>query len=384
MKNFLTVKYVLKIVLGVIALIALYVVFLAVKPSAYPIHTWTPKTTMNAQFSSPKSLNNVQYLDISPYEAPEMVVIKNGWLYASVDGGTIIRLKEDGSQLEKVLHTGGMILGFEIKDNGDIYFVDATYQNGFGVLAVARADKGYQPEILVDNYQGERFGMIDALTIAQNGDIYFTDASKGVVASENDQYGAHFIGVVDAFANTQSGSVYVYRPSTGKTEKLVSGLRFANGMQLVDDEKFLLLNETFGNRVLKIDTQVRDANVGDAGVSVLVDNIPAILDNMTRSANGKIWVGMPSAYLSGLDKYADATMFRKMILNMPSAVLLKFSKGQQSHSAMAFSMDENGQVQDFYVDESGKFSRVTGVNETENRLYFQHVGHNSLLPYVEK
>ncbi|MDO4451183.1 MAG: SMP-30/gluconolactonase/LRE family protein [Moraxella sp.] len=238
--------------------------------------------------------------------------------------------------------------------------MDATYQNGFGVLAVARADKGYQPEILVDNYQGERFGMIDALTIAQNGDIYFTDASKGVVASENDQYGAHFIGVVDAFANTQSGSVYVYRPSTGKTEKLVSGLRFANGMQLVDDEKFLLLNETFGNRVLKIDTQVRDAKVGDAGVSVLVDNIPAILDNMTRSANGKIWVGMPSA------------------------VLLKFSKGQQSHSAMAFSMDENGQVQDFYVDESGKFSRVTGVNETENRLYFQHVGHNSLLPYVEK
>lgn len=155
-------------------------------------------------------------------------------------------------------------------------------------------------------------------------------------------------------------------------------------MQLVDDEKFLLLNETFRNRVLKIDTQVRDAKVGDAGMSVLVDNIPAILDNMTRSANGKIWVGMPSAYLSGLDKYADSTMLRKMILNMPSAVLLKFSKGQQSHSAMAFSMDENGQVQDFYMDESGKFSRVTGVNETENRLYFQHVGHNSLLPYVEK
>lgn len=371
-----------KLTLTGAAILTLVTGYLTFKPAPYPVRPYEVSDgTFNTQFQEPEQLTNIQYLDIAPYTEPEMVVIKNEWVYASVDGGKLIRIKEDGSQLEELFSTDGMLLGFEVDDKGDIYFADAAYQRGDGVLGVARQDENYTIEILADHYQGQAFGLIDAVKIAKNGDIYFTDAAAAIKTSEYDS-NADLAVIIDVMANTSSGTLYVYKQDDKTVEKLASGFKFANGMQLIDDEQYLLVSDTLGRKMWKVDTSVRDAKLGYEGVTILMDNLVGTPDNMTETADGKFWVGLPGADTGTFDFLADKTLLRKMILNLPPKLLL--TGHSEGGSAMAFLMTKDGKVDTYWKDDTVDFHSVTGVTETDDRYYFHHISPHSTIPYLEK
>lgn len=371
-----------KILLTLTGVVALLLGYLTLKPSPYPALPYEKSDgSFNTQFQEPEKLTSIQYLDIAPYTKPEMVVVKNGWVYASVDGSKLIRLKEDGSQLEELFSTDGMLLGFEVDDKGDIYFADAAYQKGDGVLGVARQADGYKIDILADNYKGQAFGLVDAVKIAKNGDIYFTDAAAAIKTSEYNS-DAGLVAIVDAVANTSSGTLYVYHPADDSVEKLVTGFKFANGMQLIDDERYLLVSDTLGRKMWKVDTRVRDAKLGYEGVTILLDDLVGTPDNMTETADGRFWVGLPEADTGIFDNLADKTLLRKMILNLPPQLLL--STHGSDGAAMAFLMTKDGKVDTYWKDDTVDFHSVTGVTETDDRYYFHHISPHSTIPYLEK
>jgi sugar lactone lactonase YvrE len=90
-------------------------------------------------------------------------------------------------------------------------------------------------ELLTDEAEGQKFGMIDGVDVAQNGMIYFTDASYKYSLSE-------FIW--DILEGKPHGRLMSYDPATGRTKVLVRNLFFANGVAVSPDQNYVIFCET--------------------------------------------------------------------------------------------------------------------------------------------
>jgi gluconolactonase len=91
----------------------------------------------------------------------------------------------------------------------------------------------------------ESFKGVNDLTIAKNGDIYFTDQG---------QTGLH----------DPTGRVYRYAPQSGKLDLLLGNVPSPNGIVLSPDEKFLFVACTRGNCVWRMPLQ-QDGSVSKTG-----------------------------------------------------------------------------------------------------------------------
>ncbi len=98
-----------------------------------------------------------------------------------------------------------------------------------GLRRIARLEKDGSQTSLADRYDGKRFNSPNDLTIAKNGDIYFTDPPYGLAKGEKSPIKElEFSGV--------------YRLSDGKVTLLTDEHRFPNGIALSPDEKTLYVN----------------------------------------------------------------------------------------------------------------------------------------------
>jgi len=79
------------------------------------------------------------------------------------------------------------------------------------------------------------------LDIDKDGMIYWTDSSTVV----------HLEDAVIEIMGEPTGRLLRYDPSTNESTVLLSGLHFANGVQLSKNEEFVLVAETARCRVLK-------------------------------------------------------------------------------------------------------------------------------------
>ncbi len=91
----------------------------------------------------------------------------------------------------------------------------------------------------------ESFKGVNDLTIASNGDIYFTDQG---------QTGLH----------DPTGRVYRYAPKSGRLDLLLNNVPSPNGIVLSPDEKFLFVAVTRGNCVWRMPLQT-DGSVSKTG-----------------------------------------------------------------------------------------------------------------------
>ena len=93
-------------------------------------------------FASNSALDGVQFLDLGGYSHPETVLVRDGWVYVSVKEGVLLRMREDGSELTKLLDTGGCLLGFDFDQNGDLIVADCDYHGTGAVLCVKNDGSG--------------------------------------------------------------------------------------------------------------------------------------------------------------------------------------------------------------------------------------------------
>lgn len=157
--------------------------------------------------------------------------------------------------------------------------------------------------------------LTDDLTVAQGGDIYFTDAST--------KWGFHHLHL-DFAEGSPNGRILHFHPRTNATQLLLNHLHFPNGIQLSPDEDYLLYCETSRFRIMKY--YLRGPRQGQ--LEVFVDNLPGYPDNIRVSERGTYWVGLPMLRMAGRSSIAERLgpypQLRKALVRLPYLAALLF------------------------------------------------------------
>ncbi len=307
-------------------------------------------------------LAGLKMIDIGAEVGPEhMAIGRDGKLYAAVASGNILRMNPDGSAQEVFVNTGGRVLGFDFDAAGNLIAADAMK----GLLSVT-PDR--RVSVLAERVGGDPIRYADAVVVAANGRMYFTDASTRFAPS---QWGGTFeASVLDILEQQASGRVLEYDPATRATRIVARGLAFANGIALSRDEQTLFVNETGKYRVWKIGVGARDVDLSAGPVAgaavVLLDNLPGYPDNLMRGLDGRIWLGFAKPRNPKIDDMAGKPWLRKVTLRLPRAL---WPVPKAYGHVIAFS--EDGRVLADLQDPSGAYPETTAITETPERWYVQ-------------
>jgi sugar lactone lactonase YvrE len=306
-------------------------------------------------------LADLRMIDLGGEVGPEHIAIgPDGRIYAAVESGNLLRMDPDGAKQEVFANTGGRVLGFDFDAQGRLIAADAFK----GLLSIAPDG---QVTVLTDRVTpDDPIRYADAVIVAPDGTIYFTDASTRFSPA---QWGGSLgASLLDIMEHSATGRVLAYDPATGKTRIVAHGLAFANGIALSSDGRTLFVNETGGYRMWKIDGRAEklDVRSGSPQAAVLLDNLPGYPDNLMRGRDGRIWVGFAMPRNPAADEVAPKPFLRKLLLRLPHSLWpLPKSYGH------VFAIDEDGHVVEDLQDPSGVYPQTTGVTETADRLYIQ-------------
>ncbi len=367
-----------KVVVGIVVLLAAVVAWLALAPVPIEPVAWNPPPAagyVGAHAQNTK-LAGLKAIDLGGEAGPEHVEVgPDGRLYVAVESGAILRMAPDGSGREVFAKTGGRVLGFAFDAAGNLVAADAMR----GLLSVSPQGK---VEVLADKVGDDPIRYADALAIAKNGKVYFSDASRRFGARD---YGGTFeASVLDILEHSSTGRILEYDPATKAVRTVIGGLSFANGVALSEDEQWLFVVETGEYRVWKVAVDAADldakglAGARDDRARVLLSNLPGYPDNVTRGADGRLWIGLTKPRGKEVDEMAGTPFLRKVTLRLPRALWpVPPSYGH------VFAIDESGKVLLDLQDPLGAYPETTGVTETADRLYVQSL-HAKVLGWMPK
>ena len=155
----------------VVAAAAAYLCFWPVP--AEPVAWAAPTPTgFTGPFAPNTRLASLRMIDLGGEVGPEHVAIgPDGRLYAAMEGGRLLRMEPDDGKREVFASTGGRVLGFDFDAGGRLIAADAFQ----GLLAITPDGR---VSVLADRVgPDDPIGYADAIVVAPDGTIYFTDAS---------------------------------------------------------------------------------------------------------------------------------------------------------------------------------------------------------------
>ena len=225
-------------------------------------------------------LRRAQGIDLGDYQGPEDVTSGiDGQLYATTSGGAVIRINSDGD-VSLFADVGGRALGIETDTDGSLVVANAY-------LGVQRISPQGTVSTLLNEVEGKALLYADDLAIADDGVIYFSDASSKFGALQSG--GTFEASLLDIMEHGGHGRVIRFDPASGEARVIIDNLNFANGVAISDDQDFLLISETGSYRILKHWLQGPAAGSNE----VLLDNLPFSL------AMEAPWTLAPSAAALG-------------------------------------------------------------------------------------
>mmetsp|Transcript_54751 Transcript_54751/g.159098 ORF Transcript_54751/g.159098 Transcript_54751/m.159098 type:complete len:382 (-) Transcript_54751:158-1303(-) len=197
---------------------------------------------------------------------------------------------------------------------------------------------------------GQPINFANSLDIADDGMIYFSSSTAGIVSRNQDGFYDVFRSCIyTLFASEASGQLFSYNPATREVVSLLQGLHFANGVALSSDGSFVAVAETFLARVRRY--WLRGPKKGTS--DVLVDRLPGYPDGLTRSRDGGFWV-------------------RQFFSHFGMSLLPLIEKKW----GCVAKLDPSGQPVDILMDRDGEVVRsITAVAETaDGRLFMGNLG----------
>ena len=308
-------------------------------------------------------LAQLRSVKVTPEVGPEHIAFgPDGKLYTATLSGAVLRMNADGSSIETVANTGGRPLGLAFDANGRLVIADALR----GLLAL---ESDGRVRVLTDSVGGDPIRYADAVTVAADGRLLFTDASQRMSPQTHGTFDAALFDIIE---QSCTGRVLEFDPAVGSTRIVATGLCFPNGIALTAGEQSLLVAETGTYRVLKIDRGSNAIDAGkalrewSAGVAVLLDNLPGFPDNLTRGADGRFWTGFTKPRSDAIDGMSDKPWLRSLTLRLPRTL---WPVPAAYGHVIAF--DEQGHVLLDLQDPSGQLPETSGATEHEGVLYVQ-------------
>jgi len=280
-------------------------------------------------------------------EGPEGIAFDAaGRLYTGLHDGKILRFDADlQGQPEQLADTGGRPLGVEFDADGNLIIADAEK----GLLSMAEDGT---LSVLATHVDGRRMIFVDDLAIADDGKIYFSDASQRY------SYGNE---ILELFERRPSGRLLVYDPARQETRVLLDGLFFANGIAMGPEDAFVLVTETFAHRITRYWLKGPKADT----VDVFADNFPGFLDNITEAQDGGYWLAVVAPRTDQFDALVDKPFWRKVVWRL---MHLTGSSPVQLHSR-AVKLDADGKALVSMDDSTGHIFMMTSVIEADGRLF---------------
>ena len=305
-------------------------------------------------------LRRAQGIDLGDYQGPEDVTSGiDGQLYATTSGGAVIRINSDGD-VSLFADVGGRALGIETDTDGSLVVANAY-------LGVQRISPQGTVSTLLNEVEGKALLYADDLAIADDGVIYFSDASSKFGAQQSG--GTFEASLLDIMEHGGHGRVIRFDPASGEARVIIDNLNFANGVAISDDQDFLLISETGSYRILKHWLQGPAAGSNE----VLLDNLPGFPDNINNGRNGRFWIGFVAPRSGQLDAMADKPFMRKVVQRLPASFRPKAEP--LSH---VIAINGDGRVLMNLRDPQARFPALTGVFETRDALYLTALFGNQL------
>lgn len=277
------------------------VVYLLVAPTRVEPAAWPspPAAPLEGEYAPNDALQTHTAIAIGI--GPEDVAVgPDGRLFTGLADGRVLAVADDGST--EIFHdTGGRPLGLAFAPDGALWIADARR----GLLRVDRSGTLLGSVEYADD--GSAIGLADELVIADDGSVWFTDASARWDVQDS---------VLDALENRATGRVLHHDPAAGTTAVKFDGLRFANGIVLAADQQSLLVSETFAYRITRLWIAGPQAGTRE----VFAGPLPGFVDNLDLDADGTLWVGIPSLRSGLLDALLPHPWARRVLSRIPMAL----------------------------------------------------------------
>lgn len=331
-------------------LLALYLLTwpVPVKPVAWVA---PPNSGYIGAFAANSRLAVFEPIALAGEHAPEAIAKDaKGQLYAATESGVIVRLAPDGTDPQPWVDTGGRPLGMAFSKDGSLYVADAK----LGLVEVAPAG---DMRIVVNQVDGIPIGLADDVDVADDGRVYFSDASTRFPAAAGGVLDASLLEVLE---HQGSGRLLRHDPETGLTTTLLDGLVFPNGVAMAHDQRAVLLTETGSYRVLRL--WLEGARQGQ--VETLIDALPGFPDNITRGDDGRYWIALVSPRDAALDALAGWPSLRAMLLRLPQAW-----RPAPANYAHVIAINDGGEVLLSLQDPAGGYPMLTSALEKPGFLY---------------
>ncbi|KAM7519998.1 hypothetical protein LguiB_018960 [Lonicera macranthoides] len=213
----------------------------------------------------------------------------------SIDGW-VKRVTVADFVVENWVNTGGRPLGIALGRNRDVIGLFKVTSNGV-------------VKLLTDEAEGLKFKLTNDVDVANDGMIYFSDASY--------KYGLKEF-IFDFLEGRPFGRLLSYDPSTKHTTVLVRNLYFANGVAISPDQKFVVFCETpmyvipcnfvFGYKVIFALNKLNNSRTRRSckkyyikgerkgSVDIFIDNLPGFPDNLRYDGEGHYWIALATEY----------------------------------------------------------------------------------------
>lgn len=308
---------------------------------------WRPPRDVGLRgpFAPNDALSGVEVIPLPGSGAEDVAVDEHGAAYTGTREGYVLRVSPDGRGVERIAQTGGRPLGIEIHPEGWLVVCDAHR----GLLRIDTSTGDITE--LVTTVAGRPMRFTNNCAVAKDGTIYFSDSSLHFGLEE-------FKG--DILSHTGTGRL-IRRDTDGTVTVLLDDLDFANGVALAEDESFVLVAETGGYRVTRLDLTGPEAGRR----SVIIDNLPGLPDNMSTGSDGVFWIAFPSAR----NRLLDLLLPRPGALRAAVWALPDRLQPDVTRITWVVGIDGEGDVV-HNLQASGKdYHYVTGVREHAGQLY---------------
>lgn len=345
----------LAIGLGVV-LLAGYLVFWPVPIDPEPFDV-PDNPGYTGDFEANNRLSAAERLAQGLVHGPEDTAMDaDGLLYTGLEDGRIVRFDPDSAEatFEEVANTGGRPLGLEFHPDGYLVVADAFR----GLIAV---DPDGTIRVLTDSVGGEPMIFVDDVSIARDGTIWFSDASRRWDLHEN---------LNDFWERRPTGRLLSYHPGRDETVVHLDDLYFANGVALGPNEDYVLVNETLAFRVSRLWLKGPRAGEHD----YFVEELPGFPDNVSYDGRNTFWVALVTPRSEGIETGSGSPFLRKMFFRLLTA--LNASPVVMHGGAIGF--DTDGNVTHNFQGADGAVGMTTSVNRHDDGLY---VG-GLIAPYV--
>ena len=321
-------------------------------PGPIEPEAWTPPQAppLEGIYAPNTLLEAVERIGTGVDWGPESVAFdRAGRIYAGFEHGRIVRFDPDGDSYQAYAETGGRPLGLHFDARGNLLVADAER----GLLSVP--PRG-EIEVLAAEADGTPFGLTDDLDIAEDGTIYFSDATSKY------SYANY---VLDAREHGTHGRLLAYEPSNRTTTVLLDGLSFANGVAVSPDQSFVLVCETWKYRIR------RYWLVGpkEGETDIFIDNLPGFPDGVSSNGRDRFWVALVSPRISPLDSLLPFPRFRKALQRL-GVLDFRNADGDSARYGFVLGLDTGGAVVHNLQDPTGMYyDSITSAEEHDGKLY---------------